>query len=350
MMIPMRAFRPLLLPFAAALFAAASASCAAPRAAAETDEPTMRPRHEECLVASNGTDAAPARTGAKTFGARQKRDGHENERLLREALTEDAAFRAAFCARIGRNPADFLGADGGGLNETRVATVLGAKSPGKTDLTLRWRTPEAPRTNVSVKMDENAQVHLTTPERFAAAWAATFGTNVPPRVAKALGLFFGTDPDAIRILDETPIEVDGESVRALERSHNGALCFNVLAHHDATMAEELLDWLRDNRRALADLCFSRGYAADPDEWAQWLWYRDLVRPERRLDRLIRIADIADAVEALTDEELRELVRPGPKNGGTTILLPFGHLQYLHGCMEFYQSRAKIERLLARQIM
>ena len=325
-----RPFRKALPFLAAALFAGACAS----RLASGGGAPA--PVREEA--------PPPART--KTFGSRQKLDGHENERRLRVALTEDEAFRAAFCARIGRDGADFLGAEGGGLNEERVATVLGTKSPGKTDLTLRWRTPEEPRTNVSVKMDENGQVHLTTPERFVAAWAATFGTNVPPRVAKALGLFFGTDPDAARILEETPIEIDGERVRALERSHNGALCFDVLAHHDAAMAEELLVWLRDNRRALTDLCFSRGYAADPDEWAQWLWYRDAVRPERGLDRLIRISDLADAVDALTDEELRTLIRPGPKNGGTTILLPFGHLQYLHGKAEFYQSRAKIERLLA----
>ena len=327
MNLPISRFRRLL---AGVLLATACASCATRAAAPMTAQ----------------EEAPPAR--AKTFGSRQKREGHENERLLREALERDTAFRAAFCARIGRHPADFLGAEGGGLNEARVDTVLGTRTQGKTDLTLRWRTPEAPRTNVSVKMDENGQVHLTTPERFVAAWGATFGTNVPPRVAKALGLFFGTDPDAARILEETPIEIDGERVRALERSHNGALCFDVLAHHDAAMAEELLAWLRDNRRALVELCFSRGYAADPDEWAQWLWYCDLVHPGRGPDRLIRISDLADAVAALTDEELRNLIRPGPKNGGTTILLPFGHLQYLHGKAEFYQSRAKIERLLGRR--
>ena len=37
---------------------------------------------------------------------------------------------------------------------------------------------------------------------------------------------------------------------------------------------------------------------------------------------------------------------GPKNCGSTILLPFGHLQYHLKQLEFYQQLKKIQSLLA----
>lgn len=83
---------------------------------------------------------------------------------------------------------------------------------------------------------------------------------------------------------------------------------------------------------------------DRDKWANVLWYKNLVDADGQgLDFLVPISRI---VSALVKNGNRNVVERGPKNGGSTIQLPFGHLQYHLKQLEFYQQLKKIQSLLA----
>lgn len=74
-----------------------------------------------------------------------------------------------------------------------------------------------------------------------------------------------------------------------------------------------------------------------------LWYKNLVDTNGMgLDYLISIP----VVKAAIQRKLNELVVESGRQAGSTIQLPFGHLQYHRKQLEFYQRLAKIQALLS----
>ena len=106
---------------------------------------------------------------------------------------------------------------------------------------------------------------------------------------------------------------------------------------------KFLDWLKNQIASVCELCFSAGAVKDRDKWANILWYKNLVDSDGQgLDFLVPINRI---VSALAKNGESNVVERGPRNAGSTILLPFGHLQYHLKQLEFYQQLKKIQTLL-----
>ena len=80
----------------------------------------------------------------KTFGARRKRSGHENETKIAELLNTDKKFRAHFCPLMNRGVSEFQRAEAGGMNARQEVSVLGGTTPGKTDVASSGRTNRGP--------------------------------------------------------------------------------------------------------------------------------------------------------------------------------------------------------------
>lgn len=276
------------------------------------------------------------------FGSAPKMSGHKNEEMIAEALNRNAAFRAHFCERIGVNESDFVAATAGGRCAPQVESVIGGKTAEKTDIRILWKGGSL--TNISLKKDAAGQVYLVTARNFVAVYEAQYNVTVPDKVRRALALFIGEAEDSRAILDATDISVDGEKVRGIAYEQNYRLVFEVIRNYDATMASMLLDWLKKQIASVCELCFSAGAVRDRDKWANVLWYKNLVDADGQgLDFLVPINRI---VSALVKNGNRNVVERGPKNGGSTIQLPFGHLQYHLKQLEFYQQLKKIQSLLA----
>lgn len=276
------------------------------------------------------------------FGSAPKVSGHKNEEMIAEALNRNAAFRAHFCERIGANESDFVAATAGGRCAPQVESVIGGKTAEKTDIRILWKGGSL--TNISLKKDAAGQVYLVTARNFVAAYEAQYNVTVPDKVRRALALFIGEAEDSRAILDATDISVDGERVRGIAYEQNYRLVFEVIRNYDAMMASMLLDWLKKQIASVCELCFSAGAVSDRDKWANILWYKNLVDADGQgLDFLVPINRI---VSALVKNGNRNVVERGPKNGGSTIRLPFGHLQYHRKQLEFYQQLKKIQSLLA----
>ena len=285
-------------------------------------------------------DFAPARKS--TFGSKPKEDGHRNELLIAETLNGDKELRKCFCDRLGRPVQKFESAEAEGKHAKKVEGVDGHKTEGKTDVVIRWK--DGTRTNVSVKMRKAGQVYLVTAANFAAAYRGQYGSKIPPRVLKALKLFVGEDAESARILERTPISVDGERVRVkIERKQNSRLVFDVIRNYDPAMAQGLLDWLREHIVEVFELCFAAGAVKDRKNWADTLWYKNLL--DEGGDGVDYMVPLKRIKSALRRKAASLVVERGPRNGGSTIQLPFGHVQYHNGQLEFYQLRKKIRALL-----
>lgn len=276
------------------------------------------------------------------FGSVPKVSGHKNEEMIAEALNKNAVFRAHFCERIGVDESDFVAATAGGRHASQVESVIGGKTAEKTDIRILWKGGAL--TNISLKKDAAGQVYLVTARNFVAVYESQYHVTVPAKVRRALALFVGEASDSKAILDATDISIDGTDVRHLAYEQNFRLTFDVIRNYDQQMASMLVEWLRSKIASICELCFSAGAVKDREKWANVLWYKNLVDAKGQgLDYLVPITRILDALERNGE---KNVVNRGPKNAGSTIQLPFGHLQYHLKQLEFYQQLKKIQSLLS----
>lgn len=285
------------------------------------------------------------RAAKNKFGAKPKISGHENEIKIAESLNNDKEFRAHFCDRVGRSEEDFKLAEAGGLSAAKEEGVLGDKTTGKTDISVFWK--DGKRTNISIKMASSGQVYLVTARNFVSVYEAQYNVIVPSRVRRALAFFVGEDPESRAILEATDISVDGEGARKVAIESNFRLMFKVIQNYDPKMSRELLSFLKEKIDNVFELSFAAGAVKDRSLWSDVLWYKNLVNPDGMgLDYMVPIAVVKAALQRKGD---KNVVEPGPKNAGSTIHLPFGHLQYHLRQLEFYQKLRKIQALVADRL-
>lgn len=275
------------------------------------------------------------------FGSKPKLAGHLNEQLIAEALNTDKLFRKHFCDRVGFSEDDFIGATAGGKNAKMEDSVICGKTAGKTDIVVMWKGGYV--TNISIKKRTSGQVYLVSARNFAAAFEAQYATSIPSNVKRALELFIGEAIDSRSILDSTDISVDGEDSRSLACEQNFRLVFQVIKSYDAQMANDLISWLEREMSPVVEICFSAGAVKDRNAWAKLLWYKNLVDIDAQgLDYMIPIAKIMSALQS-NPEKCKAV--PGPRNSGSTIILPFGHLQYHQRQLQFYQKLKSIREIV-----
>ena len=116
------------------------------------------------------------------------------------------------------------------------------------------------------------------------------------------------------------------------------MCNNGLIMHGS-----LQNTIHDEIVTVFEIGFAAGAVADRTHWSDVLWYKNLVdQGGDGLDYMVSIKDVMRALEQNGDSNV---VCKGPKNGGSTLQLPFGHLQYHLRQLEFYQQMKKIQTLL-----
>ena len=108
-------------------------------------------------------------------------------------------------------------------------------------------------------------------------------------------------------------------------------------------ADSLLNWFKDNIDKIADFCFSRGLAKDSSNWAQYVWYINLLG-EDNVDTIFSITDIKSAVI-----KHKELVFPSKQNGGSTTQLPFGFVQWHQAKMQFHHKFEKLAEIVTDKL-
>ena len=110
--------------------------------------------------------------------------------------------------------------------------------------------------------------------------------------------------------------------------------------YNKALTEALIGFFKENISEITFLCFSRGLAKDKKDWSEYLWYINTVDMEVDIDEMYEIDKIANKSKTNS-----KTITYGSKNGGSTVLLPFGFVQWHQGKMQFHHNKEKIEELM-----
>lgn len=259
-----------------------------------------------------------------------KLSGHKNEKLVAELTQSNADIQTRLleCARL--SDVSIEKVEFGGLCETDVDCVLGGKTKSKTDMWLHLSNGN--RLNVSIKKDEGGQVFLIGIDRFIDGFEEQYQTQIDKDVKRAISLYFGSATDVVDIIQD--FSTKNKSLEL--RKHR--LVADTLKAYDIKLYNVLLHWINNNINNLFDFCFSKGLAKNSQDWAHIVWYKNLIG-ENQFDQMIYLPDISHKISATAEY--------GPRNGGSTIQLPFGFVQWhsprkiIPGELQFHHSFEKI---------
>lgn len=266
-----------------------------------------------------------------------KLSGHSNESLVKQRLDEDKDYLSQLLKRMGYENEEVISTSIGGLHETNVPGVLGKKTKSKTDLKMICKSGK--HINVSIKKSLSGQVYFVRAQLFIDVFEKQFGRKIPDDVQKAIKLFWAADTDnAVNIINQYGDKSDQDNLDL--QLHHKSVNATTLKNYNESLYNTLLQWFQDNTHDLAKLCFTMGAAKDRSEWSEFVWYINLLG-ENNTDKVFKIDDICDAVIKNAKAETFY----STTNGGTTIQLPFGFVQWHQGQMQFHHMFSKLSKLL-----
>ena len=267
-----------------------------------------------------------------------KLSGHKNEDLVKELLDTNKDFQQHFLRTINRSDKSIIKTSIGGLHETNVPSVNGNKTKSKTDLKVYLNDGEM--INISIKKSLGGQVYFVRAGLFIETFEKQFKTKIPDSVQRAINLFWAEAPDAIEIIEKYA-DKSSEKNYDLQIRHR-SLNATTLKNYDKNLYFDLLEWFTENAYKIAKLSFSMGAVLEREEWSDFVWYINLL-DEIDVDEIFYIEDICKATEKLAKTETFF----SSTNGGTTIQLPFGFVQWHQGQLQFHHNYDKLCHLLKK---
>lgn len=265
-----------------------------------------------------------------------KLSGHTNEARVKELLDNNVEYGQEFMTRLGLPSESIKSTSIGGLHETNVPSVLGKKTKSKTDLKIKCTSGKD--INISIKKSLGGQVYFVEAGLFIKVFEKQFHKSIPSDVQRAIKLFWAAADDASAIIEQYGNKSDANSydLQVRHKSLNAA----TLRSYDVNLYNALLNWFKDNIYELTKLSFTMGAARDEDEWSDYVWYINLLG-ENDVDEAFYIEDICQAAVKVSNSETFY----GDRNGGTTIQLPFGFVQWHQSQLQFHHSYDKVCSLI-----
>ncbi len=270
-----------------------------------------------------------------------KKSGHQNEKDFGKQLLDDRGFVKSLEYRKFSKESKAIPeivVDGA----KKVLSIFGDQTTSKIDLELVWADHRAVR--VSLKKSAGGQVWLISLERFLKCLEHYTAKRPPKDVGLALGLFIGgSNLDAIQAKFERALKKD-LAVRPTiytQEANQKRLVAKSIQDNFPGAWEELMGYLGENIELITNLSFGRGLAKSETDWADFVVY-NLAGAEQTFE-IPRLAQLS------THLVEREPIVAGPRNGGSTILLPTGFVQMHHpqgqNLLQFHHSYEKIQTLL-----
>lgn len=267
-----------------------------------------------------------------------KVSGHKNEALIKELLDTDEKYASDFLKRIDCYYKTIKEISIGGLHETNVCSIIPdvRKTKSKTDLKLIY--DDGSQTNISIKKSLDGQVYLVRAGLFIECFQRQFKKCIPENVVRAINLFWAAADDAVNI-----IECYGDKTATKDydlQIRHKSLNSTTLSAYDRELYNALLQWFRENSYELAFLSFASGAAREQSEWSEFVWYKNMLA-ENDVDEVFLIEKICRESARVAAKETYY----GTSNGGTTIQLPFGFVQWHQDQLQFHHKFDKIRNLL-----
>ena len=252
-----------------------------------------------------------------------KLTGHKNEDLVTDLILSNISVQNELL-RCANKSGKIDGIIEGGLCETSVSSILSGSTKAKPDIRLRLNNDES--INISLKKSSGGQVYLITLERFVVGFELQYGRKIPNDVKCAMSLFWGTSEKVLSIIEKyAVVEIDYQ-----KRKHR--LIKDTMDRYAPELVSAMLNWFKDNIVEIFDFCFVRGLAKNPEDWADVLWYKNLLPGEEDGDTMFKLDELKTKIKSSADT-----VCYGNRTGGSTILLPFGFVQWHQKQMQFHHS-------------
>lgn len=268
-----------------------------------------------------------------------KLSGHKNEALVKNLLDNDPEYAKAFLCRLGLPGETIKETSIGGLHETNVSSITGKrKTKSKTDLKIFLNSGK--EVNISIKKSLGGQVYFVRSGIFIETFETQFGKTIPETVKRAINLFWAAADDAIPIIEQYADRRNAKNYDLQIR--HASLNAATLKNYSESLYNDLLDWFTRNAYELTALSFAMGAVRDPEEWSDFVWYINLLE-ENDVDAVFSIPDLCKAAAKVASEETYY----STTNGGTTIQLPFGFVQWHQRQLQFHHNFDKVSRLLGR---
>lgn len=267
--------------------------------------------------------------------AHAKKTGHLNEEIAATNIANSPDIQNKITSVSNCNNLVFSNVRYGGLHESKVESIIeNHKTTSKTDIMIPY---DDNTLNISLKKDSGGQVFLISVDNFIYGFEKHYFTTIPNHIKRALALFFGSVDKAeiINIVNRQNSPYKSYEIR------KNRLTASTLYKFDLNLHNALIDWFAYNITNIFDFCFIRGMSKNQKDWANIIWYKNFLN-ENTYDKMFNLNNIKD--------NLQKYAEYGSKNGGTTIQLPFGFLQWHnpskkeHGDMQFHHSLEKLIRL------
>ena len=269
-----------------------------------------------------------------------KLSGHENEERIKNLLDNNAEYAKDFLKRINHQNEIILETSIGGLHETEVPSVLDQKkTKSKTDLKVFLNNKTT--LNISIKKSLGGQVYFVRAGLFIQTFEKQFNKVIPTVVKRAICLFWAAADDSIEIINNYGDKTDVKNYN-MQLRHKSINATTLKKYNDE-LYNAMLKWFIENASEIALLSFSMGAVGDKSEWSHLIWYKNML-DENDIDALFAIEDLCLAVKECAAKDTFY----STKNGGTTIQLPFGFVQWHQEQMQFHHSYNKILNLQSKK--
>lgn len=266
-----------------------------------------------------------------------KLSGHKNEDMVKHLLDNDSTYAEHFLCRLGLRNERIRETSIGGLHETNVPSITGRrKTKSKTDLKIFLESGK--EVNISIKKSLGGQVYFVRAGIFIETFEAQFKKVIPASVKRAINLFWAAADDAISIIEQYA-DRSNEKNYDLQIRH-ASLNATTLKAYDESLYNDLLNWFTENAYELTALSFAMGAVRDQAEWSDFVWYINLLE-ENDVDAVFSIPELCEAAARIASAETYY----SSTNGGTTIQLPFGFVQWHQGQLQFHHNFGKVKELM-----
>lgn len=261
-------------------------------------------------------------------GKKMKIEGHINEDLVKiDLLTNNNNITFKNVLKENETIVDVI-CDG--IKSKKVDSIFkNKKTTSKCDVKIISNLKEI---NLSIKKSESGQVHLNNVNQFIKGYETIF-TNIPDIVKSSL-LFLFSGHHLTNVILNDP-KFFNPLTNKMELRHN-TLTVDTMNKYDPELSINLLSWIKNNIRNICEIVFKRGWCINQTEWVDYIYYKNMI-DNNQIDHIYNVNKLIEIIPDYIDE-----IKFGPD--GTTILLPFGSVQYHLNGLQFHHNRKKIDKL------
>jgi hypothetical protein len=276
------------------------------------------------VMLSSGINSEDAR--------KMKINGHKNEELIKYDILKDS--NNSSIKKILYKDEKIIDVLGGGINEKKVDSILGDKTTPKSDLMLILNTNRF--INLSLKKSINGQVHLNKVKRFIIGYEKMYG-NIPNNVTEGLLFLFSGHQKINDILNDIRYINKNKNIRKIELKHR-ILSIDTMNKFNPNLSVDLLLWFKLNIGNITNIIFKTGWCKNENDWVDYIFYRNKIDNNDLIDNVINVNE-------LIKKSIEESNQIYFGSNGTTILLPFGSVQYHLGGLQFHHNLKKILKII-----